>query len=109
MRWVQSPAIRPHRCAAIPFISQDPKGFVDTGTDLMGWDPHVYLSVTAVEQAARLIGWVPSGAIFQAEQAKDRLKAQLDEKDRLIEELTRQMDAMEIVKRAILERQKQEA
>lgn len=61
MRVVAHAAIRPHRCAVIPFIgnSNTAEGFIDTGYDLPGWDPHVYVSVQAVKEMARLIGWGP--------------------------------------------------
>lgn len=56
LRFVQSAVCRPNKCAAIPFIGQShPKGFIDTGTTY--WGERVYLSVVAVEEMARMIGW----------------------------------------------------
>lgn len=94
MRIVQQAALRPHRCAAVPFIgnSNSKLGFVDTGQDLPGWDPHVYVSVEAVCEMARLIGWQPR--MVQAEMdrrlaAKDdrikALEAELAENARLVD------------------------
>jgi hypothetical protein len=62
MRWVAHAAIRPHRCAVIPFVgnSNASGGFIDTGMTLPGWDPHVYISVEAVKEMARMIGWQPA-------------------------------------------------
>lgn len=51
---------RPSRCAVIPFLgtsNSHGRGFIDTGQDLPGWDPHVYVSVQAVEEMAAMIGW----------------------------------------------------
>jgi hypothetical protein len=87
VRWVQQPAIRPHRCAVIPFLGgHNSRGFIDTGQDMRDHDSHVYISVEAVEQLARLIGWEPTHARIQAEGrliAKDaqiaRLEAELAE------------------------------
>lgn len=104
MRWVRTPAIRPHRCAAIPFITNDQKGFIDTGYDLMGWDPHVYVSVTGVEQMARMIGWIPGGAVLQHEEDKKTLQSELQAARDEISQLRAQLDATEIVRQAILER-----
>ena len=100
MRWVPQAAIRPHKCAVIPFIgnSNAKKGFIDTMTDLPGWDPHVYVSVEAVEEMARMIGWMP--AHVSAGQ-KDRLA----EKDEVIESLRSdlalrdmQLEAVQVLK-----------
>ena len=61
MRWVAHAADRPHKCAVLPFIgnSNAKQGFIDTGTILNGWDPHVYVSVEAVQEMGRMIGWQP--------------------------------------------------
>lgn len=63
MRWVPQAVRPPHRCAVIPFMgnSSTHKGFIDTGSVIPGWDPHVYVSVEAVEEMARMLGWTPPG------------------------------------------------
>lgn len=102
MRWVPQAAMRPHRCAVIPFIgnSSAKKGFIDTGSDLPGWDPHVYVSVEAVEEMARMIGWQPAHVHSGH---KDRLA----EKDAMIESLKGevasrdvQLEAVQVLKNA---------
>ena len=81
MRYVQHAAIAPHRCAVIPFIgNSNGRGFIDTGQDLRGWDPHVYVSVEAAEEMAKFIGWSPK----TAEQA---VQVKLAERDKRIAEL----------------------
>ena len=57
MRFVERAEIKPSRCAAIPFIGNDhPEGFIDTGSELAGFDNHVYVSVVAVKQMNKIIG-----------------------------------------------------
>lgn len=56
MRIVTRPVFKPLRCAAIPHIGQtDDVRWVDTGSEMPGFDNHVYLSSSAVEEAARLL------------------------------------------------------
>lgn len=90
MRWVQHAAIRPHRCAVIPYVanSNAKAGFFDTGNDFRDQD-HCYVSVEAVEEMARQIGWQPSTvtAPLQAKiVAKDEriadLEAELEEAEK---------------------------
>lgn len=96
MRWVSQAVIRPSRCAVIPFIgnSSGTRGFIDTGQDLPGWDNHVYISVEAVEEMARMIGWAPRPTVPPAEKEKARI-AQL-EAEKL--QLAQVVDAVEILK-----------
>lgn len=62
MRWVPAAAVRPHRCACIPFIgSHDPGGFFDFNTEIAAFDGHVYVSVVAARQMAEYMGWQPAG------------------------------------------------
>src|SRR4051812_35403908 len=82
MRWVPQAAITPHKCAVIPFIgtSNAKAGFFDAEVDLPGWDPHVYISVEAVEMMASEIGWEPASKRGVAEK-------RLAERDAVIAEL----------------------
>lgn len=62
MRWVPEAVTRPMRCAVIPSVAgRHPDGFIDTGSELPGkgdqFDEHVYVSVVACRELARLIGW----------------------------------------------------
>lgn len=96
MRWVQQAAIRPHRCAVIPFIgnSNSTRGFIDTGQELRERD-QVYVSVEAVEQMAAMIGWVSSGRA-QADEAKiKRLEAEVRQLEIQVEEADRFAEAAE--------------
>lgn len=84
MRWVQHAALRPHRCAVIPYVGNHnaSKGFFDTGQHLAGWDPHVYISVQAVEHLAGYLGCRAPDLTIQAK---------LDAKDERIRELEEQL------------------
>lgn len=102
MRWVPHAAMRPHRCAAIPFIgnSTAKKGFIDTGQDLRGWDPHVYLSVEAVEQMARMIGWQPQHVAAQHADVSRRRDERVKELEAERDELQRRLEAVDVLKSA---------
>jgi hypothetical protein len=94
MRWVPVAAQRPHRCAAIPLVgAHHAKGFIDTGYDLHGWDPHVYISVVAVEEMARMIGWVRPGDVAGREAEVDGLKVRVAELEADIEAQARVVEA----------------
>lgn len=82
MRWVQHAAIRPHHCAVIPYVanSNARAGFFDTGNDFRDQD-HCYISVEAVQEMARLIGWQPSTVLKPLEAkvaARDERIAELE-------------------------------
>lgn len=68
------------RCAALPYIGQAKRGerWVDTGANMMGPDDHVYLSRTAVLEAAKLFGWVPPGEVKAAKLEVARLEIERD-------------------------------
>jgi hypothetical protein len=50
------PGARP--CAVIPGRQRDPKGFIDTGNELPGFEPHIYCSYEGVKQMALRMGFV---------------------------------------------------
>jgi len=98
MRWVESATIRPHRCAVIPFVgSNDPEGYIDTGSEMDGFDNHVYVSTKAVREMARLIG-LPTKAEYNAlvTEANDTartLEATLSQ----LQEARRELDAIDVI------------
>jgi len=54
LRIVRSAEIRPQKCVFYPQIGNThPKGYIDTGMDMLGVDPHAYISIQAVEDIAR--------------------------------------------------------
>jgi hypothetical protein len=100
MRWVAHAADRPHRCAAIPFIgnSNAKRGFVDTGQRLPGWDPHVYVSLEAVEEMARMIGWQPAHIDQRQRDHVKALEAKVARAEAENEQLTERLNAVRVLK-----------
>lgn len=89
MQWVEAAAQPPHHCAVIPYIgnSNAEGGFVDTGTDLLGIDPHVYVSQTACLMLGEAVGMkrgeVVTGIEAQLEQVRGELAEVVAERDEL--------------------------
>lgn len=80
MRIVERPVTRPSHCAAIPFIgpaSNPEERWIDTGTDLPGFDNHVYISETAAKQMAALLGVPTQKQLEAAEKERDEVLAEL--------------------------------
>lgn len=101
MRLVPHAARPPHRCAAIPFLSNsNARGFFDTGCDLPGWDPHVYLSIEAVEQMAQMLGWAPTKANAGVVRQLDEAKKELQESQERVAELEGQLAAVATLQHA---------
>lgn len=102
MRWVQQAAISPHRCAVVPYIgnSNTQRGFIDTGMDLPGWDPHVYVSVDAVEQMARLVGWEPRSVAVRQAARVEVLEGRIAELEAELAESGRTLEAVQVLKAA---------
>lgn len=100
MRWVPHAAVRPHRCAVVPFIgnSTAKNGFIDTGMDLPGWDPHVYVSVEAVEEMARMIGWQPAHVQAGHKQRAADITARLEEARAELDRVNEQLAAVRVLK-----------
>jgi hypothetical protein len=102
VRLVQHAALPPHRCAVVPFIgnSSAKRGFVDTGMDLPGRDPHVYVSVDAVEQMARMVGWQPAFVLDDFRRQIADLKGELEALKAIVAQRDEQLDAVKVLKNA---------
>lgn len=95
MRIVDRPAFKPARCAAIPFLgpaSHPDERWIDTGSEMEGFDNHVYLSETAVRQCMSLLGYVMPLEVEALQKEFDELVEvaqslhdQLIEQDKVIE------------------------
>jgi hypothetical protein len=100
MRWVESATIRPHRCAVIPFVGSDESGFIDTGSEMEGFDNHVYVSVTAVKEMARMIG-LPSKAEYNQIVAEaNNVARQLEDMAADLADARRELDAIDVIESA---------
>lgn len=100
MRRCDRPVIKPMHCAAIPFLGQTAENvaWIDTGSEMPGFDNHVYLSDVAVRQAMSLFGY-PSVQEFEEErrlriEAEDALLA-LDKRLEAAERELAAIDALE--------------
>ena len=99
MRFVRSAVRRPHRCAAIPFVGMnDPEGFIDTDTEYDG--ERVYVSVKAVKEMVRIIGW-PSKQDFTTLAGDYRKSAsRCADLESKVEDLESQLKAIHTLKMA---------
>jgi hypothetical protein len=74
----------PHKCAAT-LRGEDREGWIDTGIELTGFDPHVYLSFAAIKTAARIVGFDDpaerDARIAELERENMDLRTQLAEAD----------------------------
>lgn len=99
MRLVERASIRPQRCAALPQIGPNhPRGYVDTGSELFGGlDNHVYVSVVAVEEMARLIGWHPRRDVKTLEAQRDQALDRVRELEEALASAERNLDAADLL------------
>jgi hypothetical protein len=102
MRWVAHAAMRPHTCAAVPFVgnSNAKRGFIDTGRDLPGWDPHVYISFEAFQEMARIFEYQPGHAVTAVKAQVARKQERIAELEAELEEMRGQLDAVKVLKNA---------
>lgn len=98
MRWVATAAIRPHRCAVIPYIGAGhERGYFDAGSELDGFDNHVYISVVAAEQMAGMLGWASPherAALIQEVEDLRRDRARLEDEN---SDLNRDFEAIDLL------------
>lgn len=83
MRFVERAVSRPNTCAVIPGRgAAEKEGFIDTGNELQGWDPHIYISMAGARAIAAFIGWAsPEATDAQAAHAAE-LQARIEELER---------------------------
>lgn len=94
MRIVDRPMCRPMRCAVLPYVGQTHQGtrWIDTGSELDGFDNHVYVSELAALEMGCMFGMVTAGdhkAIrleLEAAQARiEELETELADQDAVLE------------------------
>lgn len=93
MRFVDKAPGKPGTCAVFPqFGGQHVRGYIATGTVLPGWDPEIVISVQAVEEMVRQLGWPTvqehADAVAELERALARvehLEADLTEANRIVD------------------------
>ncbi len=92
----RSPRMTPQRCAVFPHVRSSL--FIDTGTSVMGMDPHVYISETAAKELGEYIGMVPGSRVQSVRTQLDAEKAKVAELTKQVAELERFKAAVELVK-----------
>ena len=98
MRFVEKAEIRPGRCAVIPTIpGTHPEGFFDTGSELPGFDNHVYVSLVAVKEMARKINWVSPATYQEALDQIEALERQIRDAEADLRETQQFMDAIDVI------------
>lgn len=99
MRIVDRPALRPMRCAAIPYIGATHNGkFIDTGSEMTGgFDNRVYISDVAVGDMARMLGFVAKGEHRQMADRVAQLEAELERAHAEIADLERVQQAIDVL------------
>jgi hypothetical protein len=102
MRWVQHASHRPARCAVLPFVgnSNTQRGFIDTGQELPGWDPHIYVSVEAVEEMGRMVGLVRPAELGTVRRERDEATARVAELELELARARGELDAVGVLRRA---------
>ena len=79
MRLVERPFAKPNRCAANPSIGQSRRDlrWIDTGSEMDGFDNHIYLSEPSVRDAAKLLGFPSPGEHAALIEQRDALAFEL--------------------------------
>jgi hypothetical protein len=98
MRFVQRAVTKPMHCAVLPFIGQThERGFIDTGSELPGFDNHVYISVVAAEEMARMVGFIPGKERTRVQAELDQALARVTELERDLSEAERHLEAVDLL------------
>lgn len=87
---------KPNHCAVYPHLGQaHEKGYWDTGNEIPSLDPHVYVSVVAVEELARRQGWASPDEHRVAEGQRDAALGRVESLERELEEAHRTIQAID--------------
>jgi hypothetical protein len=99
MRLIGELTQMPYECAVIPGRgnSSEQEGFIDTGNELRGWDPHVYVSVGAVKELARFIGLPSEREHERLTKERDELRGQVTHLEAQVQELEEFRDSIDVI------------
>jgi hypothetical protein len=91
MRHVDRALTTPSRCAVLPQIGiEHPLGYIDTGSELGHgdqWDQHVYVSIVALREMCKLMGWpLPEEA--------DEMRTRLEQLEAVLDDTIAERDAL---------------
>lgn len=84
MNLVDVPSMAPSTCAVLLIGQSMDTGWIDTGTNLKGLDPRVYISLKGARAVAEFIGWTDPDS-------RDELDAVVLEHQALIADLQEQL------------------
>jgi hypothetical protein len=104
MRFIEHlpPGARP--CALIPGRQRDPKGFIDTGNELPGFEPHIWCSYEGVKQAALIFGFVEghlhNQTVDDLEQRLAMCQKELDDAQEQLSQADGYLDAIDTLESA---------
>lgn len=99
MRRCDKPVFEPYKCAAT-LRGEDAKGWIDTGIELRGFDPHIYLSFGAIETAATIIGWSSPDVVAGLDARIAELERELHDRDLQLREADKLVDAIDVFESA---------
>jgi hypothetical protein len=98
MRFVDKAPGRPGVCAVFPqFGGQHDRGYLQTGTVLPGWDPEIVISVQAVEEMVRQLGWPTVQDHADAVAELERALARVEHLEADLEEANRTLTAIDVI------------
>jgi hypothetical protein len=100
VRLVDRPVLRPSHCAVFPFRAEDPDGFVDTGSELPGFDNRVYVSAAAVREMAKLLGFPSPEEHSRVLGELERLRGEVERLEGEVREYDRRFEAIDVLESA---------
>lgn len=106
MQIVARPSNPPHRCAVNPSVTEDPDGFVDTGTVLNAVAPAIYVSACQVRELAALFDYLPPEKRTELEGRIGELEEELAQAQDELKQADYQLNAIEVLKNSGYEAKK---
>ena len=100
MRFVEKAVINPMRCAVLPQIGANhDQGYIDSGSEMIasGRDQHVYVSVVAVREMARLLGFPSPEEFAEVESDRDAIAAELADAQEDLAKADTYLDAIDVI------------
>lgn len=102
MRFVERAVVSPARCAVLPHLPEGgnhARGFIDTGSEMLpsAREQHVYVSVVAVEEMAKLLKWHSPESVDAIERELEGYKHKVAALEDEVAELNRDFDAIEVL------------
>lgn len=100
MRHVEKPELLPHRCAMNPGITEDPRGFFQAYSPLVGIDPVIYISATMVDEMAKQLGMATAAEKAEFEQQAKELNDRIAALETELNEASSTLEAIDLIESA---------